>query len=272
MNKEKTIDLINKYEDEDNPIIALQICDQYLTEHPADPAITDKKQKLEQILAHLKNYDAYKKTYEKSASLMTFWYDKEIEKRERFQWAVKQLQSKKIRKVLDIGCFRGEITMALGRLGFEATGIEISSKNVKFANKLNKNPKIKFIAGFAEESDKLVPKNHFEAALLFEILEHVIDVNTVLDAAEKAIIPGGYILISLPGEAQSEEAKYHKKIEKNILLRLLTRSRRSFREHVRCFDEKEICSIFGQKNNFSMETIKDSNGRINCYFISYQTA
>src|SRR3989442_9781598 len=52
--------------------------------------------------------------------------------RERIHWICKQAQGK---KVLDIGCSQGIVSLILGREGFECTGVDIEQVSLDFANK-----------------------------------------------------------------------------------------------------------------------------------------
>jgi len=57
--------------------------------------------------------------------------------------SVKEIGNNNI-SVIDIGCGNGNISMALGSLGFSVTGVDIDKASIDKANSINKLPNVQF--------------------------------------------------------------------------------------------------------------------------------
>lgn len=259
------IQLAEKYEAEDNPLEAVKLLETYLGHEPGEQA-RRKCAEIKTFITHANDRARYQATYDKAARLRLGFYDKKITVNPRFRWLAQKLDSGKAKKVLDVGCYRGEFSIALAKLGYDATGIDISEKNIKIANKIKAGTTCHFQTGFAEDIAIMFAPASFDAVFLFEILEHVIDPTATLAAAEKVVRPGGWILVTVP--ITYSEYGYHQILKKDLLLRFYARFTTNYREHLRKFDQESITKLFGHKRKFSLDVIQDKTG--SWQGISYQ--
>lgn len=96
-------------------------------------------------------------------------------------------------KILDIGCKTGEMLLPLSTLWrYELYGIDVVQRFVDacVARGLN------VIQGFAENLP--YGDDTFDAVVLCEILEHVLDVGIVMHEALRVLKPGGMVALSVP--------------------------------------------------------------------------
>ena len=85
--------------------------------------------------------------------------------------------------VLDIGCGSGDLLNGLQRLGWKTYGIE---------------PAIKIAFRRHVELTEVPDKERFRLIVLKHVLEHLRDPLDMLRRAERALLPGGYVFISVP--------------------------------------------------------------------------
>lgn len=129
-------------------------------------------------------------------------YPKEEWRKEKFSWIfnrffefVKPVKGEQI-KILDIGCAVGFAILAAKELGFECEGIDISKWAINYATK-------KYQLNVKECSVKDLSSdpnyhNKFDIILMFDIIEHLTDPITNLQAAHKLLIDKGFLLITTP--------------------------------------------------------------------------
>lgn len=98
--------------------------------------------------------------------------------------------------VLDIGCGGGLLCEPMTRLGANVTGIDVSEKNIVVASAHAKKSslKINYLVTSAEELAE--SKAKFDIILNMEVIEHVADVTSFLDACHKLLKPTGIMLFS----------------------------------------------------------------------------
>lgn len=96
------------------------------------------------------------------------------------------------KRLLDIGCGKGEFLDAAAKCGFDATGIDISSKSVAASRAKGRDVR----QGTAETAP-VMPES-FDIATFWDVLEHVPDPRTFLSTVRKMLIPGGIIAFSMP--------------------------------------------------------------------------
>jgi SAM-dependent methyltransferase len=112
----------------------------------------------------------------------------------------------------------------------------------------------------ADESTDL-PQRKFHAAMVLEVLEHVGDPIIVIDKVERSVMPGGWVLISLPSGA--------------VELPMWVNHPERLREHVREFTIDDIWDIFGMKQGlqvfYGANHLNPYAGcQDGCHFIMYQ--
>ncbi len=98
--------------------------------------------------------------------------------------------------ILDIGCGGGLLSVPLTRLGARVTGIDASEKNIKVASLYAEKEglEIEYICSSAEE---IAAQNRkFDIVLNMEVIEHVADVESFMQASCDLVKSGGLILIA----------------------------------------------------------------------------
>ncbi|MCE5340394.1 MAG: class I SAM-dependent methyltransferase [Planctomycetaceae bacterium] len=100
-----------------------------------------------------------------------------------------------VKKTLEIGCGCGGFSaLVKRRYGAESWGIEIEEKAAKeAAKKLDK-----VINSDVSESLRSVPDNYFDCIILFDIVEHLVDPYSMLDALKVKLSKTGVIVTSIP--------------------------------------------------------------------------
>jgi SAM-dependent methyltransferase len=96
-------------------------------------------------------------------------------------------------RMLEVGTGAGFFLKAAERAGWDCAGIEVSKDATDFAReRLHLDVK----QGSAEEIE--YPDASFDVAVLFEVIEHLLDPLRALQRVARAIKPGGHILLSTP--------------------------------------------------------------------------
>jgi SAM-dependent methyltransferase len=98
------------------------------------------------------------------------------------------------KKVLEIGCGRGEYLSLLGRSGVDAHGLEHSEDSVKECKKLNLNVS----PGFVENSGYEIRYAPFNAFLMLNFLEHLPNPNETLRGIYNNMADGAVGLVEVP--------------------------------------------------------------------------
>ena len=98
-------------------------------------------------------------------------------------------------RVLDVGCGNGNISKALGSLGYIVTGIDISAASVEQASKHNPFENVNFKVADAE---KLAETETFDAVVCSEVLEHLNEPKHLVSALQKLTADTGILVITVP--------------------------------------------------------------------------
>ncbi len=96
--------------------------------------------------------------------------------------------------VLDAGCGDGFFTKILAKLSRtqSVTGVDISSKAIELAK--NKNPDLEFYQG---ELNKIpLDSNSYDFVSMVEVIEHLVDVDGVLEEISRVLKPNGLFLVT----------------------------------------------------------------------------
>ena len=111
--------------------------------------------------------------------------------RVRFPWFVKRLPRLEGLRVLDIGCGGGILAEDLARAGARVTGLDPSRETILVARAHARGLglPIEYRVGFAE---KLRVRAAFDVVFAVDVLEHVSRLDATLDAAIRALKPGGW--------------------------------------------------------------------------------
>ncbi|MDT0136284.1 bifunctional 2-polyprenyl-6-hydroxyphenol methylase/3-demethylubiquinol 3-O-methyltransferase UbiG [Acidovorax sp. PRC11] len=102
------------------------------------------------------------------------------------------------RRVLDVGCGGGILADAMARRGAEVTGIDLATKSLKVAQLHaleTGTPNIQYrevsVEALADESPAA-----FDVVTCMEMLEHVPDPGSVVQACSRLVKPGGWVFFS----------------------------------------------------------------------------
>lgn len=102
-------------------------------------------------------------------------------------------------KILDLGCGQGEMAGPIGRglPSAHIVGIEWSFSACKSARGHGLSP----IQASVDGVDLPFRKGVFNAVIMAEVIEHLVDTDHVLREAQRVLVPGGFLLLSTPNMA-----------------------------------------------------------------------
>ncbi|XP_061378642.1 ubiquinone biosynthesis O-methyltransferase, mitochondrial-like [Danaus plexippus] len=111
------------------------------------------------------------------------------------------------KSILDVGCGGGILTEALAELGANMTGIDASEELVEVAKEhtynnpsiISNNPTYYFTT-VEQHSEQF--RNHYDAVVASEIIEHVTDKELFVKSCIKTLKPGGIIFITTPSKTR----------------------------------------------------------------------
>ena len=114
----------------------------------------------------------------------------------RLGW-IESITSLAGKKVLDVGCGGGILAESLSKAGGIVTGIDLSNKALKVAelHQLESNTLVQYRSISAEDLAKQEPEN-YDVVTCMEMLEHVPDPSSVVQACAILCKPGGSIFFS----------------------------------------------------------------------------
>ena len=105
------------------------------------------------------------------------------------------------KNILDVGCATGEYSKKLEEKGFKCTGIDLNPKYIKIARENGIKACVMNVKNLKFKD------NSFETSLLFEVLEHIDDLNTSLEEVKR--VTSKNILITVPNCSDFNKLKFH---------------------------------------------------------------
>ena len=135
-------------------------------------------------------------------------------------------------EVLDIGCGGGILAEALARKGARVTGIDMAGMSLEVArlhlheSGLDIDYRLVAAEDFAAEHEA-----RFDLVTCLEMLEHVPDPASIVDAAARALKPGGRVVLSTLNRNPKSFALAI--VGAEYLLRLLPRGTHEYRKFIR---------------------------------------
>lgn len=119
--------------------------------------------------------------------------------RKRIEWICSKVKGKKI---LDIGCSQGVISILLGTRGYECVGIDIAQEAILYAqNDLERqNDQVKKLVEFKVMNAENIQYDDetFDTIILGEIIEHLYNPENVLKEVRRVLKPEGIVIITTP--------------------------------------------------------------------------
>ena len=151
-------------------------------------------------------------------------------------------------ELLDYGCGVGDFLIEAKRKGWSITGIEPSIKAATIANK-------KGVSNvFLPEKMKGFKDNHFDCVTLWHVLEHVQDLDTLIDQLKRVLKPNGKLVIAVPNY-NSFDSQYYKEYW----------AAWDVPRHIWHFSRKGIKQLF---NNKEMSIVKEKPLWFDSFYIS----
>jgi len=122
------------------------------------------------------------------------WWDKAH--RPVYKDFIQSYLKKETGKLLDVGCGLGFFVKAVldAKPKWEATGYEISTQAVAFANKENGLKSV--YAGLVQNSK--LPDNSFDIITLWDVIEHIPKPHSLLNYLYSLLKPGGILFLQTP--------------------------------------------------------------------------
>jgi SAM-dependent methyltransferase len=112
--------------------------------------------------------------------------------RRRANWILGRLRVSRRPTILDIGCGRGALLVQLAAAGARGIGLERSA---------DVPPGYDVEIRDGELVDQRFPSGHFDAVIIWHVLEHLAQPAPVLDEAARVLAPGGLLLVAVPNAA-----------------------------------------------------------------------
>ncbi|MGB2739601.1 MAG: bifunctional 2-polyprenyl-6-hydroxyphenol methylase/3-demethylubiquinol 3-O-methyltransferase UbiG [Cognaticolwellia sp.] len=101
------------------------------------------------------------------------------------------------KKIIDVGCGGGILAESLAQLGAEVTGIDMGQEplNVAKLHALETGVSVDYQKVTAEEHAQQHPQ-HYDVVTCMEMLEHVPDPESIVNACAQMVKPGGFVFFS----------------------------------------------------------------------------
>lgn len=144
------------------------------------------------------------------------------------------------RRVLDVGCWTGELGRVLLGRGCTVSGIEVDPAAAAIASSHGLEPLV------VADLDRSRPSDHFEpgsfdVVVLADVLEHLMDPVGVLADVATLLAPGGYVVLSLPNVT-------HGSVRLALLQGRWTYTETGLldRTHIRFFNRERVADLVAQ--------------------------
>jgi SAM-dependent methyltransferase len=201
------------------------------------PEHDPRRKAVEQHAGHLSSSQAYQEYYRtmRGGICPEDQVFRRHEQIKRFAMIRKLILERKHKTVLDLGCLDGWQLLNLASSGVTGVGVDLSPQAlaVAFERSAKWGFGLRFIESSIEDFDILgnspCPVDGFDAVILSEVLEHVLDPLACLKTAARHLAKGGVVYVSVP----ASPVPHHGKLE-------------DAREHLRVFSEEDLTSFATQ--------------------------
>lgn len=141
---------------------------------------------------------------EKFGALAARWWDPESEFKPlhainplRLGWVQEHTGSLAGKRILDVGCGGGILSESMAQAGASVTGIDLAEKSLKVArlHGLESGVKVEYRAVPVEDLAAEAPET-YDIVTCMEMLEHVPNPASVVQACAQLVKPGGWVFFS----------------------------------------------------------------------------
>jgi SAM-dependent methyltransferase len=114
------------------------------------------------------------------------------------RWILDEVQPWLGRRILEVGCGTGNFTVPLAAAGHELVSIDIDAEYVKAtARRTAGFPKVTIRHADVTDIDCALGEG-FDSVVMFDVLEHIEDDVTLLEALRSRLRPGGHVVLKVP--------------------------------------------------------------------------
>jgi 2-polyprenyl-3-methyl-5-hydroxy-6-metoxy-1,4-benzoquinol methylase len=106
--------------------------------------------------------------------------------------------SKRVGRLLDVGCSNGAYLAAMRDIGWEVEGVEFDSDAVGYARHFHS---LKVTQGDLEDALRQLPESDFDVVTMWHVLEHSFDPAAALRLIHRVLKPGGVLMLEVPNFA-----------------------------------------------------------------------
>lgn len=131
-----------------------------------------------------------------------------IPSRIRVKKILQELGKLNNKKILDVGCEAGYISMQLAQRKAKVTAVDLINEPLeKFKELLLKKPRLKKNIVIKKADARNLPfrQHNFDAIIATEVIEHIRNLSGFVTGAWKALKPSGKLLITFPNEPLREK-------------------------------------------------------------------
>lgn len=101
--------------------------------------------------------------------------------------------------ILEIGCLTGHHLLLLAQDGYDyLCGIDFCKEAIDWAHEHNYTKKVSFQCGIYPNEHYITSHCQFDRIILFDVLEHVLDIGQFLEAVRENVWHGGEVLVLVP--------------------------------------------------------------------------
>jgi 2-polyprenyl-6-hydroxyphenyl methylase/3-demethylubiquinone-9 3-methyltransferase len=197
----------------------------------------------------------------------------------RLDW-INGMAPLKDKQVLDVGCGGGILSDAMARAGGHVTGIDLATKSLKVAQLHaleTQTPNVSYREISAEDIAAESP-SQFDVVTCMEMLEHVPDPASVVNACARLVKPGGWVFFSTLN--RNPKSFLFAIVGAEYVLNLLPRGTHEYAKFIRPSELASFCRTAGlalqatkglQYNPLTRRYWLDGNTSVN-YMIATQRA
>lgn len=171
---------------------------------------------------------------DKFSALASRWWDPESEFKPlhainplRLNWILQHAGPLSGKRVLDVGCGGGILSESMAQAGASVTGIDLAEKSLQIAklHSLESGVKVDYRHVSAEQFAAEQP-GQFDVVTCMEMLEHVPDPGSIVQACSQLVKPGGHVFFSTLN--RNPKSFLFAIVGAEYLLRLLPRGTHSY--------------------------------------------